>query len=154
MLSHARFTVLGMAMSVGRPVHHFDSDWISSQLLDALSWKFGQIFIVPRRWILTTLVVPWEFLLCHYEVEICGFVIVDELPWNCIKDIHLSIEMNWNPFADDLTLHLVKCYDRIPAKPMTLPSALALFCVLSSKLYANVRLHLAPLCLSTTSKRC
>ena len=35
---------------------------ISQQLLDGLPWNLVQAVMVPRRWILLTLVIPWLFL--------------------------------------------------------------------------------------------
>ena len=48
------------------------SSEISQDLFDGLAQNYVQGFIVPKWWILQTLMIPWPFHL-RYEVKIYGF---------------------------------------------------------------------------------
>ncbi len=58
---HASDMALQMASLDSQPVRPQWSRLKYQQLLDGLPWHFVQTFMVPKGWILLTLVIPWLF---------------------------------------------------------------------------------------------
>lgn len=88
-------------------VHHFGSErW------NRLQRYCVQTFVLPRGWILMTLLIPWLSLQRHYSVfSICCF------EWNvwtnigcivikCETNIHVHHRINCSKFSDLLTFHI------------------------------------------------
>ncbi len=76
--------------------------WIAKKCINST-------LIVPRRWILMTLVILWFFLMCHHEVDICSFEwsFSTTAEWIAMKFdilILVSLRINCNNLADPLTL--------------------------------------------------
>lgn len=63
-------------------------------LLDGFSRNFAMTFMVPRGWILQTLVILWLFLYHHNEVDIFCF------EWN------VSVTIEWSTITFGLEIHV------------------------------------------------
>lgn len=52
--------------------HEFDTFglwWKASTAIGWIAWSLAQISMVPRGWILMTLVMPWPLIYCHQQVS-------------------------------------------------------------------------------------
>lgn len=71
LFSHARSMALGMTMSVCQLVDSpLGLDWNISKMLDVLPLNFEQTLLIPREWMLLTLMIPWRFLQCHRQIKV------------------------------------------------------------------------------------
>lgn len=67
-ISHTSSLALGMAKLDCQSTTLGQTE-IFHQLWDGLPWNFVQTFMVPKVWMLLTLVIPWLFLQWHHEVD-------------------------------------------------------------------------------------
>ena len=60
-------------ITVTTSTSYIQSMEISQHLPHGFAQNLLQPFVVPRGWMLPTLVIPWLFLQCHHGVGICRF---------------------------------------------------------------------------------
>ncbi len=106
--SHAIGLALWQCWSAGQSVHHFDPDWNTSTII-------GQMCMVPREWILLSLVV-----LIYSHTHFSGWIVITlVIPWwwpNTCRTNDIPISLCWRGlFRDTETIwilwtHKTKCY--------------------------------------------
>ncbi len=90
---------LGMVMSVCC-LDHFGPDWnISTTTRWIAIWNFVQIFMVPRGWILLTLVSPWLFLWHYQQATVFTYLVSTVMHFGSLLDFVLVLN-----FSDDLRI--------------------------------------------------
>ncbi len=85
---------------------------ICQQLLDGLLWDLVQTFMVPRGWILMTLVITWLFLQRLQWVKVFTYLRTQFYIHN-----YGSQMMYPNNIGDSLTFHLVPSSSQISISP-------------------------------------